>query len=84
MQFKPYLQDGVAVQVISRMTMPVKTARPAGVATFDNAHNYFERGRHVSFPAAGSGPPYILYATFQVKVAAGAIENGQYADTWKS
>jgi hypothetical protein len=84
MQFKPYLQDGVAVQVVSRMTMPFKTVRPAGVETFDSAHNYFERGRHVSFPAAGSGPPSILHATFQVKVTAGTIENGQYVDTWKS
>jgi len=84
MQFNPYLQDGAPVQVISRMTMPFKTVRPAGVETFDSAHNYFERGRHVSFPAAGSGPPYILHATFQVKVAAGTIENGQYVDTWKS
>jgi len=82
MQFKPYLQDGMAVQVVSRITMPFKTVRPAGVETFDSAHNYFERGRHVSFPAAGKA--YILHATFQVKVAGGTIENGTYVDTWKS
>jgi Gram-negative bacterial TonB protein C-terminal len=28
MQFKPYLQDGVPVQVVSRITMPFKAARP--------------------------------------------------------
>jgi hypothetical protein len=84
MQFKPYLQDGVAVQVASRITMPFKTVRPAGVETFDSAQNYFERGRHVSFPAASAGQPYILHATFQVQVAAGKIENGQFVDTWKS
>jgi hypothetical protein len=84
MQFKPYLQDGVAVQVVSRITMPFKTVRPAGVETFDSAHNYFERGRHVSFPAAGTGQPYVLHATFQVQVATGKIENGQYTDTWMS
>jgi len=27
MQFKPYLQDGAAVQVVSRITMPFKTVR---------------------------------------------------------
>jgi hypothetical protein len=84
MQFSPYLQDGVAVQVVSRITMPFKTMRPAGVETFDSAHNYFERGRQVSFPAAGNGPAYVLHATFQAKVTAGTIEEGQYVDTWKS
>jgi hypothetical protein len=84
MQFKPYLQDGIAVQVVSRITVPFKTVRPAGVETFDSAHNYFERGRHVSFPAAGNGQAYILHATFQVQVATGKIENGQYTDTWTS
>jgi hypothetical protein len=84
MQFKPCFEDGMAVQVVSRITMPFKTVRPAGVETFDSAHDYFERGRHVSFPAAANGQAYILHATFQVKVAAGTIENGQYMDTWKS
>ncbi len=84
MQFNPYLQNGVAVQAVSRITMPFKTVRPTGMETFDSAHNYFERGRHVSFPAAGNGPAYVLHATFQVRVAAGSVENGQYVDTWKS
>jgi hypothetical protein len=84
MQFKPYLQNGAAVQVVSRITMPFKTVRPAGTENFDSARNYFEQGRHVSFPAAGNGSPYVLRATFQVKVAAGTVENGQYVDTWKS
>ena len=84
MQFKPYLQDGVPVQVVSRITMPFKTMRPAGVESFDSARNYFERGRKLSFPAAGNGPSYVLHATFQAKVAAGTVDNGQYVDTWKS
>jgi hypothetical protein len=84
MQFKPYLQDGVAVQVVSRITMPFKTFRPAGVETFDSARAYFERGRRVGFPAAGNGPAYILHATFQAKLSSGTVEAGQYVDTWKS
>jgi hypothetical protein len=84
MQFSPYLQDGVAVQVVSRVTMPFKTVRPEGAETFDSAHDYFERGRRVSFPAAGNGPGYVLRATFQAKVTAGTVEEGQYVDTWKS
>lgn len=84
MHFNPYLQDGVAVQTVSRITMPFKTVRPAGMETFDSAHNYFERGRLVSFPAAGNGPAYVLHATFQAKVSVGTVEEGQYVDTWKS
>lgn len=83
MRFQPYVQDGVAVQVVSRITMPFKTVRPAGAETFESARTYFERGRQLSFPAAGTGPAYVLRATFQVRVA-GKVEQGQYVDTWKS
>lgn len=81
MRFKPYLQNGVPVQVVSRITMPFKTVRPAGVESFDSARNYFERGRQASFPAA-KGPAYSLHATFKAKVAAGTVEDGEYIDTW--
>ena len=83
MTFQPYLQTGVPVQVVSRITMAFKTVRPAGVETFESARTYFERGRHASFPAAGSGPAYVLLATFQVGVG-GKVEEGEYRDTWKS
>ncbi len=83
MRFQPYAQNGVAVQVVSRITMPFKTVRPAGVETFERARTYFERGRHASFPAAGNGPAYELHATFQVGLA-GKVEEGKYVDTWKS
>lgn len=81
MRFKPYLQNGVPAQVVSRITMPFKTVRPAGVESFDSARNYFERGRQASFPA-GKGPAYSLHATFKAKVAAGTVEDGEYIDTW--
>jgi Gram-negative bacterial TonB protein C-terminal len=84
MQFKPYLQNGTAVQVVSRITMSFKTARPAGMDIFDSARDYFERGRHVSFPAARGGQPYVLRATFQTRNSSGALEQGQYVDTWNS
>ncbi len=32
MQFAPYLEDGVPVQVVSRITIPFKAARPQGEA----------------------------------------------------
>ena len=84
MQFKPYLQNGVTVQVVSRITMPFKTVRPSGGETFDSARTYFERGRHASFPAAGNGQAYVLRAKFQAKAHAGTVEEGEYVDTWKS
>jgi len=84
LQFNPYLQDGVAVQVVSRITMTFKTVRPAGMETFDSARNYFERGRQVSFLAAGTGPAYVLNATFQARLTSGSVEDGKYVDTWKS
>jgi hypothetical protein len=84
LQFKPYLQEGVPVQVVSRITMPFKTTRPTGMETFDSAQNYFERGRRISFPAAGNGQAYVLHATFRAKVVEGTVKDGQYVDTWKS
>ncbi len=82
MQFKPYMKDGAAVQVVSRITMPFKTVRPAGVEAFDSACNYFERGRHLAFPAAGNGKAYLLQATFQAKAHDETVEEGKYVDTW--
>jgi hypothetical protein len=84
MRFSPYLENGEAVQVVSRITMPFKSSRPAGVETFKSALSYFESGRHSGFPAAGTGAPYLLKATFQVKTSSGRVENGNYADTWKN
>ena len=84
MRFKPYLQNGAPVQVVSRITMPFKTVRPAGVESFESARNYFERGRQVCFPAARTGPPYMLRAEFQANVSAGSAEIGHYIDTWKN
>jgi hypothetical protein len=84
MRFKPYLQDGAPVQVVSRATLSFKTVRPEGTEAFESARTYFERGRHISFAAAGNEPAYVLRATFQVRVAAGSIQDGLYVDSWKS
>jgi hypothetical protein len=82
MQFQPYLQDGVPVQAVSRITMSFKSARPSGGDTFDSARNYFERGRQVGFLAAANKSPYLLHATIQARVSGGAVGTGQYTDTW--
>lgn len=82
--FSPYLQNGVPIQVVSRITLSFKTVRPAGVENFDTARNYFERGRLAGFPAAGKGSPYVLHATFKAMTSDKQVQDGQYVDTWKS
>jgi len=84
MRFKPFLVDGIPVQVMSQVTVPFKTMRPVGSEPFDSAHNYFEHGRHVSFPAFGNGTAYVLRAEFEAKTRDGTIAKGQYEDTWLS
>jgi hypothetical protein len=84
MQFKPYLENGAPVQVVARITLPFKTTRPAGMESFESAQTYFERGRRLCFPAAGTSTPYLLRAEFQAKTHAGTVETGQYVDTWLS
>jgi hypothetical protein len=84
MRFNPFLLNGVPVQAMSQITVPFKTVRPPGVETFESARTYFERGRRVSFLAAGSDKPYVLRADFEAKTSAGIVDKGQYQDTWLS
>jgi hypothetical protein len=83
MRFTPFLLNGAAVQVMSQITVPFKTVRPAGVETFESARTYFERGRRISFLAAGTDKPYVLHAEFEAKGADG-VSKGRYEDTWLS
>jgi hypothetical protein len=81
MQFRPFLKNGVAVQVVGRLNERLKAIRPAGIETFDSAQTYFERRRKASFLAAGATSPYKLRAEFQVGTAKG-VQSGRYEDTW--
>lgn len=81
MKFRPFLQNGVPVQVLSQITLPFKTTRPAESEGFDSARTFFERGRKLSFLAAGGSGPYILSATFIARGSQGQ-DKGQYEDTW--
>jgi hypothetical protein len=81
-KFAPYLVNGVPVQVVSTLTLPFKTMRPAGVENFDSARNYFEHGRNPGFLAAKGGHAYQLHAEFDAKGRDGKIETGSYEDTW--
>jgi hypothetical protein len=84
LRFKPFLVDGIPVQVISQLTVPFKTVRPSGTETFESAQTYFEHGRHLGFPAFANGTAYVLRAEFEVKGRDGAVAKGQYEDTWLS
>ena len=81
MQFRPFLRNGIPVQVIGRINERFKSVRPAGVETFASAQSYFERGRKASFLAAGATSPYKLKAGFQVGTTKG-VQSGRYEDTW--
>ncbi|MGA9471985.1 MAG: hypothetical protein WBV36_05950 [Terriglobales bacterium] len=84
MRFKPFVINGVSVQVMSQITVPFKIVRPTGIETFESPQTFFERGRHASFPAASQGTPYILRAEFDARTLAGNVEKGRYEDTWLS
>jgi len=84
MRFQPYLADGAPVQVVSTITVPFHTERPAGAEHFESAKTYFDRGRAIGFPAAVAGVPYVLRAEFTARGASGTIEKGAYTDTWVS
>jgi hypothetical protein len=84
LRFKPFVVNGVPAQVMSQITTPFKTTRPAGTEAFDSAETFFERGRKLGFPSGGTGKPYVLRAEFQVRGKSGYVETGNYEDTWLS
>jgi hypothetical protein len=83
MQFKPFVANGVPVQVVAQLSARFKTVRPAGVETLDSARNYFNHGRKVNYLAASATAPYSLRAEFQVGTHEG-VQTGRYEDTWVS
>ena len=79
MQFKPYLVDGTPVQVVSTITLPFKTTRPAGTESFLSAKSYFEKARALSIPSSG----YVLKTAFTAGVS-GGLASGTSTTTWLS
>jgi TonB family protein len=79
MRFKPFLVKGMPAQAMSQITIPFKTVRPTGVEAFDSAQTYFEHGRHLAFPAAGTKSPYVLHAEFETRGSSGTVDKGRYA-----
>ena len=81
LQFKPFVRDGVPVEVTGRFVVRFKTHRAAGEENFDTAKNYFLRGRQANYLAAAAKAPYHLSAEFTVGTASG-VQTGKYEDTW--
>jgi hypothetical protein len=81
LRFRPFVVNGIPEQVVSQVTLPFKTTRPAGTETFASARTYFEDGRRASFPAWGASKPYVLHAEFEALVH-GSPARGSYVDTW--
>jgi hypothetical protein len=84
MEFRPYLVNGYPVQVVAQLSLPFKTARPAGVESFASARTLFENARGLGFPAAGNSSPYLMKAEFEARGDSGGVETGRYEDTWVS
>jgi len=83
LQFKPFVQNGIPVQVMSQITLPFKTVRPAGTEAFESALTYFQRGRRAGFPAGGAGHPYSMRAEFEAGTGT-TTAKGRYEDIWLS
>ncbi len=84
MRFEPVLRDGVPVQVVTTITFGFKTTRPPGVESFPLSKDILDKGRKLSFPAAGGKSPYVLKAEFVTANSAHEIAKGTYTDTWLS
>jgi hypothetical protein len=67
---------------MSQLTLPFRTARPAGSENFESAEIYFERGWKIGFLAAAQKSPYILRAEFHFASHDGSVQTGHYEDTW--
>lgn len=79
--FKPYLVDGVPMQVETTMTFAFNTAITGDQANFQAASYYFKRGRDLTFPRAEGSAPFHMKGTFE---GAGIFTGfqGTYEETW--
>ena len=79
--FKPFIRDGVPVQVIGRYAVQFKAHRPAGVETFAAAKTYLDRANTLSFLHSAGHKPYHLTSTVVVFTPRGPA-TGTYEETW--
>jgi hypothetical protein len=74
---------GVGAESLARTTQADRPGT-AAAETLGSAKTYFDQARKLGFPAAGTGPPYVLRADFTTRASSGQVETGTYTDTWES
>ena len=79
--FKPFLVDGVPVQVGTTMTFTYKTEIVGEQAKFQAPHEYFSRGRELTYPRTKGSPAFHLKGTFQGDGDFASYQ-GSYEETW--
>ena len=83
MRFKPFLLNGMPVQVISQVSVSIQDHTASWCGKPFRAHKVTLNAEgKMGFPAAGAGIPYVLRAEFEARNSSGKIEDGRYEDTW--
>jgi alpha-galactosidase len=80
-RFKPFLVDGVPVEVLTTLTFAFDTKLEGPQARFEAASYYFKRGRDLTYPRTEGSLPFHLKGTFE---GAGQFAGmkGTYEETW--
>jgi len=79
--FKPFVVDGVPVQVGTTMTFTYNTEIVGEQAKFQAPHEYFNRGRELTYPRTLGSPAFHMEGTFQ-GTGDFASYQGSYQETW--
>lgn len=80
-RFKPYLVNGVPVQVRTTMTFAFDTTMEGDQAKFQPASFYFKRGRDLTYPRTDNGKPFHLKGTVEGSGELAKLR-GSFEETW--
>lgn len=83
-EFKPYLLDGVAVQVETTLDIDFKTELKSGAPILPTASDYFDRARKLSALRDEGAQAFHLKASFDATGSAEVTGKGTYEETWIS
>jgi len=79
--FKPFRVDGVPVQVGTTMTFAYNTDIVGEQAKFQAPHEYFSRGRDLTYPRAKGSEAFHLQGSFKGDGEFSSYQ-GSYEETW--